>query len=375
MVAGVSREHKKAEFARAVRKLLARPMIDRSDHDFQVVLEHQRELGTWFRKACDWPLLVDGNRGFARLHKVLDLNALHRPLLRTQRTKVRPFDRQRYALLCVTLVALGYFPRRQVSLQDLSSRIIDLTDADDVVLTYAPDNKEHRVALVDVLYQLERFGLVATLDRGHGDYESNADANALYTINDHLLTHFVVESDAFAEAGDTPLHGAMRRLLDDPVLYDDELTPEERAFLAQGTQVVRRLLGRAGLLLERRSDGWCVVDPTEESTDLRFPQLNNITHQTSLLLISRLGAGAWKSSGWIPTGRLRHEIGRIMGEHAHWARTYQDADGAERLLGKVLDLLSGLDLIRRDEHGIEFRPAAGRFRNIAISTATYTEPA
>jgi hypothetical protein len=343
-------------------------MINRSDQDFPLVLEHQRELGNWFRKACDWPLVIDGNRGFARLHKVLDLNASHRPLLRTQRTKVRPFDRQRYALLCVTVVALGYFPRRQVSLQDLSSRIVDLTDADDVVLTYAPDNREHRVALVDVLFQLERFGLIATLDHGHGNYESHADANALYAINDHLLTHLVVEPDAFAEAEDALLHGVMRRLLDDPVLYDDELTPDERAFLAQSAQVVRGLLRRAGLLLERRADGWCVVDPTEESTDLRFPQLNNITHQTSLLLISRLGAGAQKSSGWIPTGRLHHEIGRIMGEHPQWAKTYQNTDGAEMLLLKVLDLLSGLDLIRRDEHGIEFRPAAGRFRNLAIST-------
>jgi Protein of unknown function (DUF2398). len=54
-----------------------------------------------------------------------------------------------------------------------------------------------------------------------------------------------------------------RRLLDDPVVYYDELAEGERAYLiAQRHNITGRISEATGLLPELRAEGIAMVDPT-----------------------------------------------------------------------------------------------------------------
>ena len=68
-------------------------------------------------------------------------------------------------------------------------------------------------------------------------------------------------------------HSVFRRLVDDPVLYFDDLTAEERAYLASptGRQLLRRAAEQAGFELEERAEGILLVDTDGIATDCRFP--------------------------------------------------------------------------------------------------------
>lgn len=366
MVAGVSAELDTAERARAIRALLRSPLLDRMNGAFGIIVSHESWLRTWFHDTCEWSLVVDHRRGFARLHKTPDPGSLARPPLRALRAGKKPFDRRRYILFCVTVMALGRFPRGQVSLQDLSSRIVDITSNEEGLDEYAASDKTERVALVDVLDLLSSFGVLTTVDQ-RDDYERDENANALYTIDDRRLAQLFLRRDLETERSER--HSVMRRLLDDPVVHRDELNGEKREFLNSSTGWVQRRLADAGLLLEHRAGGWCAVDPTAESTDMRFPQPNTIAHQVALLAISDLGKSPEHTSDWIPRTQLRQMLADLMDEHAHWAKGYRDEGGLDKLIDEVLGVLNSFGLIRADALGCEFRPAAGRFRHVVVTTS------
>ncbi|APU15310.1 TIGR02678 family protein [Actinoalloteichus fjordicus] len=365
MVSGVSAEHDAAERARTIRALLHTPVLSRATDVFRLVCDHDVWLRRWFHETCGWRLVVEGRRGFARLHKVPDVDSPARPPLRTLRTDAKPFDRRRYALFCVTAAALSQFSRRQVSLQDLSGRIVDITGTEDDLTQYNASDKRERLALVDVLAMLAELGMITTVER-RDDYEHNEHANALYTIDDRRLAQLVLPPDLDAE--ESVRHGVMRRLLDDPVLHVDEVDTEQLDVLNNSTGWIRRRLLDAGLLLERRASGWCAIDPTTESTDMRFPQTNAITDQAALLTVSRLGEQSDAVGTWLPRMRLRQVLTDVMTEFPHWAKGHRGEGGLDRLTDEVLDLLKAFDLIRLDELGFQLTPVAGRFRDVVVTT-------
>ena len=366
MVAGVSAELDTAERARAIRALLRSPVLDQMNDAFGVVVRHESWLRTWFHGTCDWSLVVDHRRGFARLHKIPGPGSLARPPLRALRASKKPFDHRRYTLFCVTVIALGRFPRGQVSLQDLSGRIADITSNEEGLGEYTASDKSERVALGDVLDFLSSFGILTTVDQ-RDDYEHNESANALYTIDDRRLAQLFLQRDLGTERSER--HSVMRRLLDDPAVHRDELDGEQREFLNSSAGWVRRRLADAGLLLEHRAGGWCAVDPTTESTDMRFPQPNTIAHQAALLAISDLGRSPEHTSNWIPRTQLRQTLADLMDEHVHWAKGYRDEGGLDKLTDEVLGVLNSFGLTRADALGCEFRPVAGRFRHVVVTTS------
>jgi uncharacterized protein (TIGR02678 family) len=151
-------------------------------------------------------------------------------------------------------------------------------------------------------------------------------------------------------------------------MHVDEVDGERIEFLNNSSGWIRRRLLDAGLLLERRASGWCVVDPTAESTDVRFPQTNTITHQAALLMVSGLGKQSEDLGDWVPRARLRQVLTDVMTEFPHWAKGYRGDGGLDRLTDEVLDVLKAFDLIRLDELGFEFTPVAGRFRDVVVTT-------
>jgi uncharacterized protein (TIGR02678 family) len=383
VTSGVSDEHKAAQFARCIRALLRNPMLDKSAGEvFTQVVQREQALRTWFSTNCDWALRVEPEHGYARLRKQPVNTLLARPLTAARRDPAVPFDRTRYALFCVVAAVLREFPRGQVSLQDLVRRVADRT-TDNVLNSYTAEETQ-RSAMVDVLAEMQRFGVITLVDL-RGDYELQEDANALYGIDEHrlvdLFVHvaapnsFTLNGDIGPEPLDDELSPAqqrlarklmMRRLLDDPVVYADDLSPLERRWAANGGRQLRTALSTAGLELEIRRDGWCAIDPTGESTDENFPKANTILDQATQMVGSRLGAEGEELPRWIAEGSLVLEVMRLLREQPNWARKHQQPGGADTLATVVGDRLCAMALARRDSSGLILLPALGRFRQVSV---------
>ena len=337
----------------------------------------------------------------------------------------RPFTRRRYSLLAVTAAVLSDTARPQISLRDLAARIQAVTAAAGGITEFTA-RRDDRIALVDAVSLLADLGVLAVVET-RGDYASDQEANALYDIDDRRLGHLisapfppslatsfdhlmhegrygpwrtrgttepapvaVTQPAVGAGAGHhrdareqadprTGTEGAvtreeqlrrrarhqiMRILLDDPVLYLDRLDPAERTYLQQTIGSIANWAAEAGMVLERRSEGWALIDPDNIATDLRFPEGNDQVKFAALLLLSSLQPQT------VPAGTVRlprqaaeRVIAARLRANPAWARAYQAApDGPAQLAGAALSLLADLDLALADRAGFTLLPASGRYR-------------
>ncbi len=409
--------------ARAIRVLLARPLTDRrSGADFTAIVAHAQWLQRWFDDKCGWVLVVDARHGFARLRKVPAQPSTRRGAL-TKRSTPRPFTRRRYSLLAVIAAVLSDTARPQISLQDLADRVQAVTADTAGIADFTP-RRDERIALADAVTCLVDLGVLSIVET-RGDYANDEDANALYDIDDRRLGHLIAApyppslassvehmlhesrygpwtptaaenqqsvnvDTSFAEddlgavqaigkarvlaATGTPgttdeqlrrraRHRIMRTLLDDPVLYLSSLSPSERAYLQQAIGGIANWAAEAGMVLERRAEGWALIDPDDIATDMRFPEGNDLVKFAALLLLSAL------QPDHVPAGPVRyprHSAERVIAERLRanptWARAYQTTDGPARLAAAALDQLASLGMAAVDSAGFSLLPAAGRYR-------------
>jgi uncharacterized protein (TIGR02678 family) len=67
-------------------------------------------------------------------------------------------------------------------------------------------------------------------------------------------------------------HRVTRALIEQPIVYRDELSPDEVDYLrSQRGRLERLLTHRVGLTLEVRAEGWVTIDEAGDLTDLRWP--------------------------------------------------------------------------------------------------------
>jgi uncharacterized protein (TIGR02678 family) len=435
-VTTVSAQEAASVRARAIRTLLARPLLDRrSGADFSDVIAHAAWLQRWFDEKCGWALVVDARHGFARLRKVPARPSSRRGA-RTKRSTPRPFSRRRYSLLAVVAAVLSDTTRPQISLRDLAERVQAIAaDAEDI--TEFTPRRDERIALVDAVTLLVDLGVLSVVEI-RGDYANDQEANALYDIDDRRLGHLIaaphppslatsvehlmhesrygpwippdapgqVQAEAVGEetptghaagntsalekaralaatgtpgAGEEQLrrrarHRIMRVLFDDPVLYLDYLDPVERTYLQQTIGGIANWAAEAGMVLERRAEGWALIDPDSIATDVHFPEGNDLVKFAALLLLSALQPGAVPAG---PVRHPRHSVERVIAGRLRanptWARGYQTADGAAQLASAALDLLADLGLAVVDHSGFTLLPAAGRYRPQIADIATAGE--
>lgn len=430
--------------ARAIRALLASPLLDRrAGDDFALVVRHVTWLQRWFDDKCGWPLTVDARHGFARLRKVPARPSSTRGA-RTTRSTPRPFTRRRYALLAVVAAVLSNTTRPQISLHDLVDRVRAVTADRDGISTFTPSPTpdvtagrahQERVALVDAITALVNLGVLDVVET-RGDYGENEAGNVLYDIDDRRLGHLIAaprppslarspaqmlhedrygpwkpppfaagaaapqparfaepaETDdashgksprrpvrslehvqALATAG-TPTgsveqrrrqsrHRIMRILLDDPVLYLESLSATERDYLRTTIGQLSGWAEETGMQLERRAEGWALIDPDGTVTDVRFPEGNDQPKFAALLVLAALVPAD------VPQLPVRHPrqapelvIAARLRANPTWARAFQDESGAARLTAAALELLVALDLAVVDETAVTLLPAAGRYR-------------
>ncbi|HEX2041658.1 MAG TPA: TIGR02678 family protein [Acidimicrobiales bacterium] len=377
-------EHLAAERSRAIRHLLATPLVDvDADRDtFRLVARHQHSLTEWFESSCGWALVVDVAGGFARLSKRAAQVDASRPLRRNRGLK-QPFDRRRYQLLCLVCAELVKHP---VTTVGLLARALGGLDT---------SRHGERAAFVDALRALMAWGVLRTRGGEVDAFLESAQGNALLTADTARLHRMISSATApstlaegldvesataalvaeprYGEARHDPTsgdadqrmrwarHTLARRLLDDPVTYFDDLSPTERDYLAtpSGRKWLRDRVAEAGFELEERAEGLLAVDPEGIATDRPFPAPSGNAHQLALLLLDRLA----EPPGVLEPSAVRREVDAVLNRFPGWARSHREGDGPDRLADEAVDLLVGFGLALREPGGrVVARPALARYR-------------
>lgn len=377
------------ERAQAIRALLAKPLLTRAadPDDFFLVARHAAELVPWFDAHTGWRLSIEARQGYARLAKVSARPDGTRPARRLRGNR-DPFDRRRYALFC--MLAAELLPGHVTTIGILAGLLAQATAVEPAIPTFDSASREDRRAYVDALMLLERFGVLTATDGSTDAYLERADAKVLYRVDATRLARLLaapqspsrmagpdvpalVDEPQYEGTEDGLRFAIVRRLLDDPVVYFDELSEAERAYATgpAGRQTIRAAVAEAGLQLEERAEGLLAIDPDAVATDERFPAENSVPAQTALLLLDTiLAAHPAPASPDV----LAAQIAARFTEMPAWARTYRSDGGAQRLLAEALAVLERFKLIVRAEDGLHARPAAARYADAPAAGAKTPRP-
>lgn len=387
-------EARDRDLARATRALLRRPLLRHgADPDaFRLVRRHVTELRTWFDHNSGWRLHVDSE--VARLFKLAEADASGTHPAREPRSRL-PFGRRRYVLLCLALSILERADA-QITLGRLAEGIIVAAGDERLAsagVTFELSGREERSDLVAVVRLLLELGALTRV-AGEEDAFVREAGDVLYDVERRVLAVLIsaprgpstIAADDFETrlrdltAKPAPLSEDLRtrairhrltcRLIEDPVVYYDELSEPELAYLAtQRSALTKRISERTGLVAEIRAEGIAMVDPRDELTDVRMPEVGTDGH-VALLVTEHLAARADDGSG-CPMGELHALVRRLASEHAaYWRRSTRDPGAEVGLAEHTLERLAALRLIRRDGDIVHSLPALARFALTAPTLPT-----
>jgi uncharacterized protein (TIGR02678 family) len=402
------------ERERALRALLARPLLTDASAELALVRRHAQYLRDWLARETGWVLRVE--RGFARLYK--------RPAATDDATRGLPgFGRDLYTLFCLVCAVLER-AEAQITLKALGERLLEAV-ADPELATrgfaFTLEHVRERRALVRVCKLLLEYAVFA---RVAGDEEAyvNRAGDALYDVNHRVLATLPASTRGasyIAGAEDAPAdlearlaalveeyvpdgaeghrsaarHSLARRFLDDPVTYHDELGDDERRYLAtQRGPMSARLAQAVGLVPELRAEGVALVDRDGELTDEHLPAVGTEAHAT--LLVAEYLASAARSAGAAggaasdaagagdaagaaagDTGAARFhsmaELAAFLREAAdeygrYWRKDAREPGAESALAEEAVTRLARLKLVRREGAAVVARPALLRY---AVRTA------
>lgn len=372
----------RAERTAALRYLLRHPLVcEREDAEmFIIIVRHRHWLANWFAEQPSWKLLVEPVAGFARLHKVPARPDGSRP---AQLAGKPPFDRRRYVLLCLTLAAL-----EECGTQTTLARLVEIVtslSADDPEIERLDTNVYgDRRAFVDVLRWLAAHHVLRLRDGDTEGYARSGEGDALYDVDDRLLGQILAapRPPAMSTHPDELLHeyypetedGVRRRsrhtvfryLLDEPVVYYEDLPPEVYEWLDHSRGVVYGRLEEVGFEVERRKEGLAAVDPAGEVSDTLFPDGGSTTKHVALLLAEQLAAAARAGAAVVSEAEVRRCTAALIadyGERCRWRQDYMapGEDGAALLADDAMRLLASFHLVARTPGGWRPRPAIARF--------------
>ena len=223
-----------------------------------------------------------------------------------------------------------------------------------VLSRVAGDEDAYLSAGTDVLYDVRRPVLGVLLSGIRGP--SIVTAPAFEERLAELTAEPVAESD---ELRNQALRRRLtRRLLENPVVYYDELDEDERAYLlSQRHAITRRIEEATGLISEMRAEGIAMVDPEDELTDVRMPEQRTDGHVT--LLVAEYLARRDRAT----LDELHAFVRRAAAEHqAYWRKGVTEPGAETELLATALEKLSALRLVAVDGHGGPQPPGDRAFR-------------
>lgn len=378
-------EQEAAEQREALRALLSSPLLlaSRDEEAYRKVARHRDALARWFEQHTGWRLRVEPEARFARLYKVPHRSDGTRPLL-TRRGQ--PFDRRRYVLLCLACAALDDIPG-QTTLTRIAERVRELSEDEEGVVPFDAERIAERRALVDVLTWLSDREVLRPRDGDTERYARSVEADVLYDVNERVLGALIASPRApssvpepaalsvevFADTAEgerqRARQGVFRALLEDPVVYNEDLPAASLAWLQTSRAFVYERVERdVGLVLEKRREGLAAIDPSAALTDMTFPDGGSTLKHAALLLAEQLADAQRRSPDeklTFPDAQVEALARALMSEHGErcsWSDRYlKDPDGARRLADEAMSLLAAFLLVRREADAWILRPAIARF--------------
>ncbi|AHH99861.1 TIGR02678 family protein [Kutzneria albida] len=378
----------RAQRRAALRGLLVKPLLVAGvdDETLRLVRRHVAELREWLAAETGWRLAVDAES--ARLFKAVPDGGGGDGTRPARDGRGRPaFGRRRYVLLCLALSVLERADA-QITLGRLAEGVLvaagepELADAGVVFTLSRRDERSDLVAVVRLLLGL------GVLERVAGDEDAylSDTRDVLYDVRRRVLAALLTgvrgpstidapdHDQRLRELTDEPVpdtddlrnralrHRLTRRLLDDPVVYYDELSEDERGYLVgQRHAITRRIEEATGLVAEMRAEGIAMVDPNDELTDVRMPEQRTDGHLT-LLVAEYLAA---QVDTPVPVDRLRAHVRAMATEHQnYWRRGVTEPGADAELLAIALDRLRALRLVTDipgERPSVLARPAIARY--------------
>ncbi|MGH8825171.1 MAG: TIGR02678 family protein [Jiangellaceae bacterium] len=368
---------------RAARALLRRPLLRASGADseaFRLVRRHSDDLRAWFDRNTGWHLVVDSD--VARLVKTTTHDDVTYPAL-DPRSRV-PFSRRRYVLTCLALAVLERADA-QITLGGLAEQVV-LAAGDPALVesgvTFQLQGRGERADMVAVVRLLLDLGV---LRRVAGDENAflRENIDVLYDVDRRVLATLLASRRGPSTVDDVTFDDRLaslsaetvpdnddlrnrairfhltRRLLDEPVLYYDDLDQAQLAYLArQRTAITARINELTGLVPEVRAEGIAMVDPFDDLSDVRMPDTGTDGHIT-LLLAEYLGAQGRRV---VPLSELHTQARTLARQHRpYWRRDAAEPGADIELTTLAIAKLEALRLVSRDPDGIRSRPALARY--------------
>lgn len=352
---------------RALRVLLRRPLVRRTAEpdDYELVRQHFEAVQAWFAQTTGWHVEHDRTGGLVRLHKVVVRVDATRP--------AQPeFTRRHYVLMCTLLAELDA-AGRQITLQRLAEQLRDATAIEPGIETFDATQLSDRRTFVHVVRWLTEVGVLGRRDGDETRFlQGGAHGDALYDVHDRALWLLLAcprapSSLASPEGlGEEPVgetedaqrtargREVYRRLLDDPVVYFDELSPDVHDWLMRSLRRVRERLEEVGLVLERRLEGVAAIDPRGELSDQPFPVANSTAAHAAL-----------KLTEWLSEVRTAPPT-EVEAQVATWQEAPIGKNWRKQTAGEIaraaLDLLEQHRLVEITPSRVTATPAAARFR-------------
>lgn len=365
----------------ALRALLNKPLLSSSGADradYLLVRKHAEALRAWLDLNVGWRLSVDS--AVARLKKRLSQpDQGTRGLVDSNR---EPFTRRRYVLLALALAALER-SQTQTTLGRLADDVV--TSIGDprfaaAGMTYTLGNRQERSDMVAVVRQLMQASVLTLVAGDERAFVDNS-GDALYDIERRALATMLATdvgpSTVAAEDFSARLEAVLehpsetsdelrnlairrrmtRRLLDDPVLYYDELDEAELAYLTrQRRSITDRIHEATGLVAEIRAEGIAMVDPEDKLTDVRMPEAGSHGHLT-LLLAEHLAV-----VDRISFADVVARVARLVEEYGNrWSKEAREPGSESALAATAIDRLHRLGLVDVFGDEISPRPAIARY--------------
>lgn len=378
------------ERRQAARALLMRPLLTaEGDPDsFALVRRHGEWLTDRFRHLLGYRVAIRGDH--ARLYKRPRVAYRDRPA-RIKPGSVRPgpedgwapFGRRHYVLLALTLAVLeAHHGRSQALIGGLAGEVATL--GAELGLRVDFERRDERKSFADVLELLCRLGVLRQRDGSRDAFVARDDAveEALFDIEHGRLgdlkatplalteiervEQLLTESEAYPASDDGDRarrrHRIARTLVEEPVLYVDELEPAEQdTYRSQRHRLEPELEAITGLQAERRAEGSALIDANRRLSDMRFPT-RSTESLLALLACERLRSAAHDAErNPLP----RSEVEALLAE----LRDRVQLDAGPELDGSVLELLEAHRLIAREEPAqVRVLPAIARFARATLRT-------
>ena len=408
-----------------MRALLRRPLLRAGGaqaEDFRLVRRYAAELRSWFDANTGWRLIVDSE--VARLVKLAPTTDDPTHPARDPRSRA-PFSRRRYVLTCLALSVLERSDA-QITLGRLAESVI-LAAADEQLASagvrLASSGREERGDLVAVVRLLLELGVLGAGGRRRGGFRARRRRCALRraatraggacspphagprrspprTSTERLSQ---LAADPLPEAEDLRnralRHHLTRRLLDDPVLYNDELDPAQaglpdgpagRAHAAhlRADRACRRGArggdrdGRPGRRPDRCADARrrhrrarrrC-CSPSTWRGGLGDDDSASARELDGGEALTRGRGCRAQSLASVPRPSCTGSCDGSRGAPAYWRRSAREPGAEVALVDTALERLAALRLVRRGPDGSAPLPALARYALAGPAIVTLEDP-